>query len=405
MKRILFVDDETSVLDGLRRMLRNCRHAWDMSFVTSGREALQAMEERPFDVIVTDMKMPVMDGAELLTRVKELHPRTVRIVLSGHADLEASMRSIPVSHQFLTKPCQADTLREVVDRACNLESLLRDPAVQEVVGGVEELPVLPRVYRALAAALSEPEVDLAVVAGIVEGDVAITAKILQLVNSSFFGVRQEISSVHQATAYLGVNTIRDLVLSLEVFQHFRGAGIEQMLSIEGEQSHAMLTARIARRLLADPVAQDQAFLAGMLHDVGKLLLAAYLPDRLQAAIQAGAGSTRPFQVVEEDLFAVSHAEIGAYLLGLWGMPYPVVEAVAHHHHPSRVPEQTDFGVLGATHFANALARIDRKAPGPPSLVDLRLIRKLGLEDRIAGWREIAREEAATTAAPGKQTAA
>jgi len=393
MKSVLFVDDEPRILDGLRRMLHGQRRVWDMGFATSGDEALRAMATQPFDVVVSDMRMPAMDGAVLLGEVQRLYPRTVRIVLSGHADLEASMRSVRVSHQYLTKPCDADFLKEVVERACGLESVLGDRVLRETIGEVGELPMLPRTYSELTKALAEPEVDLVRVAEIVEQDSAIAAKVLHLVNSSFFGVRKEISNLRQATSFLGVNTIRDLVLSFEVFREFGGKSPLKGFSVQQEQGHSLLCARISKRLLQDKKAAEQAFIAGMLHDLGKLVLATRLPERIERVTDAGGGSERSSHLVEEEVFGVSHAEIGAYLLGLWGMPYPIVEAVANHHHPSRVTEQTTFGVLGAVHVADVLAREQHASSSPAALLEEPYLTRMGVADQLPGWREIAAEEA------------
>lgn len=393
MKRVMFVDDESRVLDGLRRMLRPYHRIWQMDFVGSGESALDALDSSGYDVVVSDMHMPGMDGATLLKEVQSRSPGTVRIVLSGHADLEAAMRSVCISHQFLSKPCDADDLRTVIDRACDLEVLLRDATLQEALGDVGDLPVLPKTYRALVEALAEPEVDLQDVGKIVEQDQGIAAKILQLVNSSYFGIRREITSVGQATTYLGVSTIRDLVLSAEVFRQFEESRRVQGFSLEAEQEHSLLTSRIAGRLFEERPLKDQAFLAGMLHDVGKLVLATQLQDRLTSTLAARQGSTEPFHETEERLHGVSHAEVGAYLLGLWGMPYPIVEAVAHHHHPSRVSEQSEFGVLAATHVAQVLAHEAAEGPSPAWTIDEELLERLGVADRLPAWREVAEREA------------
>ena len=392
MKRILFVDDEPNILDGLKRMLRSQRREWEMAFASSGDEALKAMATAPFDVVVSDMKMPGMNGVTLLSHLQKHYPRTVRIILSGHADLDASMRSVDVAHQFLTKPCEAEILRGVVERACNLEGLLSSARLQDILGGIGELPVLPKVYRTLTEALAEPEVDLGRIGQIVEQDYTIAAKVLQLVNSSFFGLRREITNLRQATTYLGIDTIRALVLSFEVFrafEHTRVAGF----SAERAQGHAFLAARIARRLLDEKKVAEQAFLAAMLHDIGKLLMAAHLPSELEKALQVSADSAQPYHVAEESLLGVSHAEIGAYLLGLWGMPYAVVEAVANHHHPARVEGPLGFGVLAAVHVADVLAREQRNEMAYTLALDDAFVQSLGVADRLPGWKAIAAEEA------------
>jgi HD-like signal output (HDOD) protein len=320
----------------------------------------------------------------------------VRIVLSGYADLEASMRSVLVSHQFLTKPCDPGFLDEVIDRACSLQSLLGDAVLQETVGSIGDLPVLPRVYRELTEALADPDVEIASIARIVEQDAAITAKLLQLVNSSFFGLRKEVSDLGRATAYLGINTIRDLVLSLEVFRQFEQDVRSGDFSIEREQRHALLSARIARQLVEDKVHAEQAFLGAMLHDLGRLVLATHLPHELARVCEASARTGRALHEVECELLGgIGHAEIGGYLLGLWGMSYPVVEAVANHHHPARVPSRSGFGVLAAVHVAQALAEEQTAAPGTPSGIDQQYLATLGVLDRLDGWRELAAREASS----------
>ncbi len=392
MKRILFVDDESNILDGLKRMLRTQRRVWEMAFVSSGEEALKAMAAAPFDVVVSDMKMPGMNGVTLLGHLQKHYPRTVRIILSGHADLEASMRSVDVAHQFLTKPCETEVLKSVVERACNLELLLSSTTLQDILGGIGELPVLPKIYRTLTQALADPEMDLSRIGDIVEQDSAIAAKVLQLVNSSFFGLRQEVINLRQAVTYLGINTIRSLVLSFEVFRQFEQAHLAGF-SAEREQGHSFLAARIARRLVENKKVAEQAFLAAMLHDIGKLLMATYLPGEFGCALQTSANFAQPCHRAEEALFGVSHAEIGAYLLGLWGMPYAVVEAVANHHHPERVEGQMDFGVLGAVHVADVLAREQVDAMACTSVLDEAFVRAFGIADRLPCWRAIAADEA------------
>ncbi len=393
MKRILFVDDEVNILHGLRRLLRSQRRVWDMSFVGSGEEALAMMATKPFDVLVTDMQMPGMNGAELLEHVQARHPRTVRIVLSGHSDMEACMHSVSGSHQFLSKPCDADALRAVVERACNLDRLLQAPRLREKLGAVVELPVVPRTYDALSRALAESEVDLQVVAGIVEQDIGIASKILQLVNSSYFGLRHEVVDLRQATAYLGVTTIKNLVLAFGMFRQIETRTLPARFSIDREQSHALLTARIASKLLNDKAASQQVFLAALLHDVGKLVLATHLVDDYESVAAAQDVSGRPSYRIETELLGISHAYIGAYLLGLWGMPYSIVEAVAHHHAPRRVLHQTEFGLLAATHVADALASEQNGDLVRCGELDEAYLDDLGVLNRLPAWRKLAAEAA------------
>ncbi|MFN8546230.1 MAG: response regulator [Candidatus Binatia bacterium] len=398
MKRILFVDDEPNVLEGLRRMLRPRRAQWEMTFVSSGAEALAELDKTPFDVIVSDMRMPQMDGAALLARVQERHPGVVRLVLSGQTELQAAMLAVPVAHQFLTKPCDAVALEETVERSVALQELLADETLLTAVGTTKALPSLPATYAALTKALGDPDVGLEEVTRIVEKDVAMCAKVLHIASSGFFGRPRRIGSVPAAVGALGTRMLRDLVLTVEVFRSFGAAATVRGLSLEAVQAHALLSAGIARRILPDKTAAELAFMAAVLHDIGILVLATHLPGQLAQLLEAARHEHRPLHAVEAEQGVVTHAEIGAYLLGLWGMPFPIIEAVAHHHTPARV-NQSQFGVLGATHVAHVLAHeVAGHAGEPAQEIDVAYLEGLGVADRLPAWRELAAEQAETLAA-------
>jgi HD-like signal output (HDOD) protein/CheY-like chemotaxis protein len=399
MRRVLFVDDEPRILEGLRRMLRGQRHEWEMAFAPGGEAALALMEASPFDVIVTDMRMPGMDGAKLLAHVRELHPQVVRIVLSGHTELSTALRVVPVAHQFLAKPCDAGTLRVAVERACHLKGLLNDDSIRRTVGALRDLPSLPRTYEALTEELTNADTSLQKIARIVEQDVGISAKILQLVNSAFFGLAHSITNIEHAVIYLGINTLRSLALSVEIFRVFRPKAPLPGFSLERLERHARLAAHIAARLPVPKHLAEIPMLAGMLHDVGKLILAWKLPDEFKDLLAQAAEEHRPLYKIEEREYGFSHAEIGAYLLGLWGLPYVLVEAVALHHGPNRVPHE-NFDAVSAVYVANFLAHeLEVPASEVSSEDDTETTRKmlaaLGVQEDLVGWRAMAAEIPAT----------
>jgi len=397
MRRILFVDDEPRILEGLQRMLRPQRQQWEMAFAPSGEAALKLLEERPFDVIVSDMRMPEMDGAALLTKVRDRFPGVVRMVLSGYTSLESALRAVPVAHQFLLKPCDPNLLRVTVDRACELKDLLGSDTILRTVGAMHGLPALPRTYAAMAEALSDPEVGLDRIGRIVEQDMSLAARVLQLVNSAMFGLQQRISTVRTAVSYLGTEIIRNLVLSVEAFRAFDGVAAIGGYSLEMVHAHAYLTARIATRLPTEKSVKETAGAAALLHDVGRLVLMARLPKEFASVARLARDQGRPLHDVEREVVGVTHAEIGAYLLGLWGLPLPIVEAAAYHHNPGQVPHQV-FDCLAAVHVADALAHTqDSTPPGtgfvPPSL-DRQYLADLGVADCITEWESMAAEVAA-----------
>jgi HD-like signal output (HDOD) protein len=393
MRRVLFVDDEPRILDGLRRMLRPQRHEWEMAFAPAGEAALALLEASPFDVIVSDMRMPGMDGATLLCRVREQYPQMVRIVLSGHTELSTALRVVPVAHQFLAKPCDAEMLRVAIERACHLKALLSDESIRRTVTALGDLPSVPRTYEALMAAVADPEVSLLKVAKIIEQDVGVSAKVLQLVNSAFFGIAHSMTNIQSAVSYLGINTLKNLVLSVEIFRAFTPQRELPGFSLEKLQHHAVLTAHIAARLPAPEHLAEIAVVAGMLHDVGKLIMAWKFPDRFQRMLEEASGARCPAYKVEEREYGFSHAEIGAYLLGLWGLPYSVVEGVALHHGPNRVPHQ-NFDVISAVYAANLLAHeLEQSSSGGPAVYDLENYHEelaaLGAGEMLPQWRAMA----------------
>jgi HD-like signal output (HDOD) protein len=381
------------MLELLRRMLRAQSQEWEMAFAPGGEAALALMEASPFDVIVSDMRMPGMDGAKLLARVREQYPQVVRIMLSASTELSTALRAVPVAHQFLAKPCNLAMLRVAVERACHLKGLLNDDSIRRTVGALRDLPSLPRTYHALTRALTTPDMSLQRIARIVERDVGISAKVLQLVNSAFFGIAHSITNIEHAVVYLGINTLRSLVLSLEIFRVFQPKTPLPGFSLEELQHHARLAAHIAARLPVPKHLADLTMAAGMLHDVGKLILAWKLPERFKKLLAQAAEEHGPLYKVEEREYGFSHAEIGAYLLGLWGLPYILVEAVALHHGPNRVPHE-NFDAVSAVYVANLLAHeLEAPCSELPLENDTETnkaeLAALGVEEDVAAWRAMA----------------
>lgn len=354
MKRILFVDDEDRILEGLQRMLRPLRKQWEMSFATSGRQALEVLAAGRFDVIVSDMRMPGMDGAQLLQLVRERYPGIVRIVLSGQFEAEAAIRAAPVAHQFLAKPCDPTKLQAVIERFCDCDSIVSDEATRRIIAAVGELPALPGTYATLANALNDPNVSLDQLGAIVERDVAVAAKVLQLVNSAFFGFSGEIATVPMAVAYLRFEVLKQLVMTIELFRSFGSECRVAGFSVDALQRHCRCAAGIAAHLPLPPQLSAATSVAALLHDVGKLILAARLPEAFERALLAAQQQNRPLHSIETELTGISHAEIGAYLLALWGLPPAVVTAVSQHHHPIHPTDDQSINITQAVQIVDLL---------------------------------------------------
>jgi HD-like signal output (HDOD) protein len=393
LTRILFVDDEAKILEGLQHMLRPQRQFWDMEFAPGAHAALRMLEAAPFDVVVSDMRMPGTDGATLLKVVREKYPNILRIILSAPSESEAAFYAVPVAHQFLLKPCDQEALRNAIDRASRLNEVLNSKMLASVVGSIQQLPSLPKMCLDLQQALADPDVTVGRIAGIVESDTAMSAKVLQLANSAFCGAVNRVSDVRMAIGYLGINILQSLVLSAEMFRIFRPEQPIPGFSLEANQAHSQLTARITKDVAGSGIVPGVSLIAGLLHDVGKLVLAEATPKHFANAIKRAQEEKRPLYEVEEELTGVSHAEVGAYLLSLWGIPYLIIEAVAHHHHPERVHHEK-MDLLSGVYFANWLAHeqsgINPDAsdiPNPP--LDPDIVAQLSAEDKIPEWRAAA----------------
>jgi HD-like signal output (HDOD) protein/ActR/RegA family two-component response regulator len=356
MPSVLFVDDEPLVLRALGRMMRPMQNDFDAVFAANGAEALEQLATKQVDVLVSDMRMPGMDGAALLTQVQQHFPATARVILSGYAQDETLLRAIPVSHRFLAKPLQPAELKLVLYRTIALHKLLDSPALRALVGGAKDLPTRPVVYFELRSALADSGRSMRDIARIVERDAGITGRLLRTVNNAFFAPATRITSVQQAVQHLGTNMLVSLILTLECFGNFEDTLAECDLVPASLERKAYLAATIARDITRDRSAREDAFVAALLHDCGLLLVAARRPAMLEKAVKLAREESCTLVQAERKLWGTTHAEVGAYLLGLWGLPYPVVEAVAHCHSPERhLGPNLDVGasVYVAAAFAEA----------------------------------------------------
>jgi HD-like signal output (HDOD) protein len=389
-RKLLFVDDEPMVLNGLRRGLHSMKDDWEMEFANSGEEALRAMEVRNYDVIVTDMRMPGMDGARLLEEVRRRSPQTVRVVLSGQCDREVVIRAIGFTHQYVSKPCNTQQLKDTINQAVALRSQLETADLIRVVSQLRSIPSLPASFQAMMEELAQPEPRLNKLAALVSSDMGMTAKCLQLVNSAFFGLRSPVSNPLTALNLLGLDTLKSLILSSHIFSEFR-TGVLDARESSWLWEHSFAVSACARKIAelqrVSPKQLDDAVSAGLLHDTGKLVLASCLPQEYKQALELVAGMNMPLVEAERQVFGCGHAEVGAHLLGLWGLPDPIVEAVAWHLNPSACEScGTKFSALTAVHAACAyhcaqsVSRLSDQ-----TTIDSEYLARLELDGREMAW--------------------
>jgi putative nucleotidyltransferase with HDIG domain len=388
---VLFVDDDPLVLQGLKRSLGEYADDWDTDFTTSTREALDKLSKQSFDAIVTDMHMPGMDGVQLLDLVSQTTPGVMRFVLSGNVTDTQVMRSTSLVHQMIPKPTDVEHIFGVVERACRLRDRLTDPQLLRLITGIKNLPSAPLLYNRLIKELQSENASALTIGNIIAQDAAMTAKILQLVNSAFFGLSDNVSSPQRAVSILGLNTVKALVLGIHVFSEYQGR-TNLPISIDAMWQHSMLVSNlafnIARSLQLNSQVQENARVSGILHDVGKLVLLK-IPDFFQQAHVNKYGMITLES--EYKVLNTSHAEIGAYLLGMWGLPDPIVDAIAFHHRPGRqVAYKVDL--LTTLHIANGLISMCHyeKEPDYAAYLDMDYLQALALMPRLDEWAAMAR---------------
>ena len=391
-RRILFVDDEPNILRGLQRSLRPLRDSWIMVFEAGGRKALDRLETESFDVIISDMRMPDMDGGQLLSQVQKKYPKMVRIILSGHADRELTMKSVTSAHQYLSKPCEKKTLVSAVNRACSLRDLMNRKPIRNVVTAIGTMPSLPSLYSNIMETLNSDSASVASVGEIISKDIGMTAKVLQLVNSSFFAMPRHVATPSEAAVILGIDVLKTLVLTIEVFSAYKKTTMD-ILPMARIHEHCVNTGVIAMKIAKlekqDKEVMDNAMIAGVLHDLGRLILAESFPDEYRQVMDRVRKGECMVHEAEAEAFGISHAEIGGYLLGLWALPDNIVEGVMFHHKPSDLVSDR-FELCGMVHIANIMEYYEYRMPGRwdrLSGLDETYIHQLDLSRRIEFWRD------------------
>ncbi len=388
-KHLLFVDDESRILEGIKRALHPMHDEWEMTFSTDAEEALSLVHENPPDIVVSDLRMPGMSGTEFLRRLQKYYPSCVRIVLSGHADRDDVMSLTGCVHQFLSKPISSKVLRRVLGRAARMSNLLGDQDMREVITKLEALPTQPSIYRELMHEIESPRSTAKSIGEIVVNDAAVSSKLLQLVNSSFFTLGQAVTSIEQAVNLLGLETLKALALNESLLEMFKDADIDQQMADDlwvHMQSVASLAAKIVQDLTDERQMHETAFAGGLLHDIGRLIMMAEMREDFMRAEEYAIEMHANISDAEQAILGATHAEMGAYLLGLWGLPDSLVDCALYHHRVGNYT-QDQAPALIAVNIANGL--VDEMIPSRIRIVplDKDIIEKKHLGQYMPEWRK------------------
>jgi len=389
MKRVLFVGEDQPLWQEIRNQPDSFSDQWSAEFAHTSPEALAWAEQGDFDAVVADVQLFDMCGVDLLDEILRRQPRALRIVLSEQGDLESTLKCIGKAHHHLLKPCDLGLILTTLNHGFKLETWLPSEEVQALIGKMRWIPSPPNFYFQIAIEMESPAASVETIAEIIAQDPPITAKILQLANSAVFGLQLQVNEPVEAVAYLGLEATRTLVLLAHTFSEF-----DQLprsgFSVDELWFHSVLVGQFSREIaLLEQQSTDlgeQAYAAGLLHDLGKVLFAANLPTPFSQALSMARQGKARLECAERNVLGASHAEVGACLLGIWGLPTPIVEAVALHHQPAFAAQRV-FGPLTAVHAADVFAH--HMAPENSTLplgLDLCYLKQLGLMERTEFWR-------------------
>lgn len=328
-KSILFVDDEIPILKAIRRMFLGSNYT--VFFAESGLDALDILSKNVIDLIISDIKMPEMDGYELLSKVMVMYPSTIRIALSGYAGEDLIFRAIKnnLARAYFLKPWVDENLKTAIDEMFKTQELLKSKNLLDIVNSFDTIPTLPGLYMRLNT-LIQKNADIDKISSIIQEDPAISSKILQLANCAYFGSKT--GSVKKAIMNLGLINIKNVILTSEIFELLPNNSKEKELLWD----HSSLTNQImvkTYKTLLNKKLLDKDASAGLMHDIGKIILLKNFPEQYENVFIDVQKKNIPFSQAEKVSLGVSHDDIGAYLLNWWGLPDSMVEAALYHHHP------------------------------------------------------------------------
>jgi putative nucleotidyltransferase with HDIG domain len=387
--RILFVDDEPLMREFYAMVGSILGPEYEVFTAPGGKEGLEFLENTPVDIVVSDLVMPEMNGQEFMTAVSHDHPESMRIVISAHEDQLTVAQCLMFGHRYFSKPFDLKGLAAVLKRICHLKHQVGSEKLKRVISGLGAIPTPPRIYLHLTEALNSPYSSIDEVGEIVQQDAGLTLKLLQIANSVHFGAARRIVTPMEAVQMVGLEILRGLVLCIHAFKFYQDKNFKS-LSPSELWDHSLRTAAVARKLaryenLPDTLCEE-AFISGLLHDIGKLVMAANADTEYQIVMQRSRAEGVPVDRIEQEIFGATHAQVGAYLLGLWGLPEPVVNNVELHHSLDLV-SNSGFCPAAAIHIAQFLDRSSNRI----SQLDTHFLKKIGVENRVSEWEKLVAE--------------
>ena len=396
-KRILIIEDDAGILEDIKENIFSLKDRFDFAFSTNAEDALARIETDRFEIVVCDRVMPDVDGITVLSQIRDSYPDTIRILMAEHLTKFDLLKSSGPVHQYLAKPFRYQEFERTLNRVVTLRELIVDQSLQDVIGKMESLPSIPGLYFQVEEEMNAPDPDLKKISEIISLDVGMSAKVLQLVNSAFFGLPRKVDNISLAASLLGLDILSDLILMMSVFTQFDDLDHEDF-SFDFLTEHSVNTAKAARAISQteklSATEQKIAYTAGLMHDIGKLVFLVNMPEKFTRALQLSHDENIPLYQAEMDIFQASHQSVGAYLLDLWGFPDCIVEAVAFHHDPEKLADDRlnpTIAVHVSNYFEHMLNpnRKELKANESESdLLNIEYLKSAGLGKKVRRWMEI-----------------
>lgn len=335
-RSILCVSDQEDTLNICKDIFKSYNPKWGICYAENLRSALILFEQNPFDLVVADARMAGNDGLTLLNGIMRSAPLTNRIAIADDRNRQYLKNSLNLVHQWVMADDLKAKLRGAVERVLVVSDICGSQDIKDLLSEIEVIPSIPSLYKEMLQLLNDDEASIHDVGHLIASDIAMTAKVLQLVNSAFFGLCRRIHSAEEAAVFIGIDTLKGLVLSLQAFAALSVDGISDQY-VDEMWRHAVTTAAFARSVAMcetkDKELINSAFTAGMLHDIGRLLLMDNMPKKYLRYVECLSRDTEAEIKLERIIFGATHQEIGAYLLNTWGLPNSIVDPVLFHHNP------------------------------------------------------------------------
>lgn len=361
MKKILIVDDEAQILKSLTRVFFDTDY--EIYTAESGIEALKILENAEVDLVISDMRMPLMDGYELLSKIKEKYPSIIRIILSGYAEEASIFKAIlhNAAKFYILKPWSNENLLEYIGQIFETEDLLKSRDILELINNIEKLPTIDTNYHKILRMIEKDEATGHISAEI-EKDLVISTKLLQIANSAYYGVRT--GSVKKATVFLGLQNLKSLIYSTAIMNSYDQYALRDKITVRLLWEHSLTTNKLLHFIydsFLDKNIPEAAYSAGLLHNIGALILIQNYSGQYTKMITKARAEGLNLLELERDAYHVTHQEAGGYLISWWELPFPIVEAALFHHRPLD-PCVLNKEVVAAVHLAQHYAWLHLDQP-------------------------------------------